>query len=123
MNPYSKFEHAGLAIEVTGATEEATMIWRGISDARSPNDFLGPVFKKIIGELGPRTITVDFSHLEFMNSSTVSPIISLLKELDRVGTKTRVVFGAEEWQQVHMRCIRTIARVLKNITVEGPSED
>ena len=114
-----RYERGELVILFTQTEREAKMIWRGASDARDPNAFLEPVFNKVMADLDERSLTIDFTDLEFMNSSTVSPIISLLKTLDARGIKSRVVFGAEDWQQVHLRCLRTITRVLKHVQVSG----
>ena len=111
------FEHADLTILLTETVRGATMSWRGTSDARDPSAFLEPVFGRVIDLVGGRDLTIDFTGLEFMNSSTVSPIIALLKKLNEKGIRSRVVFGSDDWQRVHMRCLRTITRVLQNVQI------
>ena len=115
----TRFEHADLTILLTETAREATMSWRGTSDARDPKAFLEPVFSRVIDKVKGRDLTIDFTGLEFMNSSTVSPIIALLKQLNENGIKSHVVFNNEDWQVVHMRCLRTIATVLRNVEVRG----
>lgn len=117
MNPHSRYELADLVIEVLSTPKEAKMVWRGASDTRRPSTLLEPVFKDVVRQLGSRRLIIDFRELDFMNSSTVSPIITLLKTLNQDGIETHVIFGNEEWQQVHMRCIRTICRVFKHVAV------
>lgn len=117
----TRFENAELAIVLSETADAVTLSWYGSSDSRDPAEFLEPVFQKAIGRLKGRPLTIDFSRLEFMNSSTVSPIVSLLKLLDGRKMQARVVFGRDEWQQVHIRCMRTITRALKHVDVVGPA--
>ena len=121
MSTDSKFTHGDLVIVLSHSPGEATMSWHGSSDARNPAEFLEPIFRHVVAVSRGRrrTVTVDLTKLEYMNSSTVSPIINLLKTLNAEGIKSRVVFSDAEWQQVHMRCMRTITRVLANVEVEG----
>lgn len=116
----TRFENAELAIVLSETDSDVTLHWHGSSDSRDPGEFLEPVFQKTTRRLKGRPLTLDFSHLEFMNSSTVSPIISLLKTLNGKQMRVRVVFGREEWQQVHVRCMRTITRTLQHVEVLGP---
>ena len=68
-------------------------------------------------------VTVDFRTLDYMNASTVSPILSLLKTLDKKGIETLVLFSNADWQVTHLRCLRTVTRVLTHITVEGRARE
>lgn len=113
-----KFEHGGLEIVLSRSGNVGTMAWRGSSDSRSPGEFLESVFRRAI-EHAPRCeLVIDFTALEFMNSSTVSPIIAFLKDANLKRIQCRVVFSDAEWQRPHMRCLRAITSVLPHISVD-----
>jgi hypothetical protein len=114
-----KFEQGELVIAFERSVDQATMSWRGVSDSRNPDEFLEPVFRHVLSKAQGCELEIDFTGLDFMNSSTVSPIISLLKKLDAAKISTSVIFSDIDWQQTHMRCLRTIARVMPNVVVES----
>jgi anti-anti-sigma regulatory factor len=114
-----RFEQGGLVISLNHTGNVATMTWLGTSDSREPSEFLDPVFRRVLGEIRDCELVIDFSGLEFMNSSTVSPIIALLKRVNSQGVKCSVQFSDVDWQRTHMRCLQTIARVLPHVTVDS----
>lgn len=117
-----RFVRDGLTILIERSEGEATVTWQGISDARNPGQVLRPVLDHITHELKDVKVTLDFTGLEYMNSSTVSPIISLIKALDAGGKDTLVVFSDTDWQVTHLRCMKAIARMLSHVRVEASSE-
>jgi len=118
----TKFEHGGLQIVVRQAGPGWVVRWTGVSDARDPKTFIQPIVEYLIHELKSKNVTIDFTGLTFMNSSTVSPIIVMLKSLNTHSIDTRVEFSSADWQQTHLRCLRTISRLLEHVTVVGREE-
>ncbi len=113
-----RFEQGGLVISLSRNGNLGRMAWLGTSDSRDPSEFLEPVFRRALEKLQDCQLVIDFSGLEFMNSSTVSPIIALLKNIDAKGISCSVQFSDVDWQRTHMRCLRTISRALPHITVD-----
>jgi anti-anti-sigma regulatory factor len=116
------FEQDELSISVQRSKEGAVVIWRGVSDARNPGSFLNPMAERLLPLLKGARVTVDFRLLEYMNSATVAPLINFVKRLDANGSPVTVVFSDIDWQRVHMTCMKSIARTLTNVRVEGRSE-
>jgi anti-anti-sigma factor len=104
------------SVERSGAT--ATIRLKGVSDARHPAHFLGPLIDEWVDQLKDCEVTVDLRQLEYMNSATVMPIINMVKRLDGNGMPVRVVFLDVDWQRIHGNCMSAIARTLKNVRVE-----
>jgi hypothetical protein len=113
----SRYEQDGLLILLTKMGKKALVTWQGASDARDPSAFLGPVFERLLVEVKGCDVTIDFSALEYMNSSTVSPIVTLLKALNAQGIHAQVLFSNVDWQQTHRRCMLAITRVLPHVKV------
>ena len=70
-----------LHINVGLKSNKIVMKWLGKSRERDPGAMLYPYFNEIINEIKEGDLTIDFSELEYMNSSTVPPILKLFKLL------------------------------------------
>jgi len=96
------------------------MTWIGRSEDRDPSAFLNPYFTGIMTDLAGRELEIDFQKLEYMNSSTVPPIIQLIKNLNTNTIKTVIVYDKNsKWQSASFKALETIARTMDNIQVTG----
>jgi len=116
------YEFGTLRVLTRRANDRGTVTWLGSSDARNPSEFLNPLAETIVEEMRGATVTVDFRKLEFMNSSTVSPIINLIRKLEANSIDARVIFVDGNWQRPHLRCMKTITRAFKHVKVNGSDE-
>ncbi len=114
-----QFEQDGLIINASRANGKGTVAWSGVSDSRTPGNFLRPVLKDISDKLKGAEVTVDFSKLEYMNSATVSPLINFVKTLDGACKRILVLFSETDWQRTHLQCMRAIATTLHNVMVQS----
>jgi anti-anti-sigma regulatory factor len=114
----TRFEHEGLSVVVSRSKDEASVSWRGVSDSRNPAAFLNPIMKDLEKDLQNRHVTIDLSSLEYMNSATVTPLITGIKSFDSVARSVLVVFSDTDWQRTHVQCMRAIARTLKVVRIE-----
>lgn len=116
----SRFEKEGLTIEVVDSGSAASVNWLGVSDTREPGQFLTPYLDKLTGDLTGKSVTVDFRKFKYMNSATVSPIISFVKKLDAKGIPTVLLFDSSlNWQRLNAQCLRAIAGMLKQVEVRS----
>jgi hypothetical protein len=118
-DPVVKFERDGLCIQMERAAGQVTVSWLGVSDSRSPAAFLNPIIEQITRSAAGSQVTVDFTRLEYMNSATVTPLISLVKSLDQANVKVLLLFAEVDWQRTHLQCMKAIARTMSNVRVEG----
>ena len=116
MNEYN-FQHEGLRLTVTQLKDGFTIAWSGVSDSRSPGDFINPITQRLVKQVRGREITIDVSALEFMNSATVGPLISSVKAFEAAGKEVLVIFSNADWQRVHAQCTRTIAKTMSSVRV------
>ena len=115
------YERDGLTWSVVQTIRRATIAWRGIADSRFPGQFLDPLIAEWGEKLSEFEVTLDLRGLEFMNSATVRPLISLIRRLDENGKAVRVLFLDVEWQRIHGNCMCAVARTLKNVRIERQS--
>lgn len=111
-------EQDGLTIVVTMTGSTARVAWKGVSDARNPGAFLNPLLQDWTEKLKHAAVTVDLTGLDYMNSATVMPLISFIKQLDANGKPISLVFGEVDWQRTHRNCMAALARTLSNVQVE-----
>ena len=96
------------------------MKWLGKSRERDPGAMLYPYFNEIINEINESELAIDFSELEYMNSSTVPPILKLFKLLDTRKIRTKILYDSRSgWQCASFKALSTIAETLDNVVVEG----
>ncbi|MCP4599874.1 MAG: hypothetical protein GY847_04915 [Proteobacteria bacterium] len=94
--------------------------WTGMSNARAPASIINPFVDNLIDEFKNKETTIDFRKLEYMNSSTVTPIIRLMKMFDDNSIKTLVIYDrSSKWQQASFKALDTLARMLNYIEVKG----
>lgn len=61
--------------------------WVGTSDERESGNTLVPYFAELMAEIKTQKALVDFRNLEYMNTSTVRPILHLLQKLRQEKSK------------------------------------
>ncbi len=115
----SVHEQNGLTVVVEQSGDVATIVWRGVSDARFPGQFLNPLIREWAQNLKDCSVTVDMRRLEFMNSATVMPFINLIRLLAANGKLVRVWFSDTRWQRSQCSCMTAVTRSLKNVHVEA----
>lgn len=112
------YQHEGLTLVVRRLGSKATVLWQGVSDSRHPAQFLNPVIEELGDSLQNTDVTIDLRHLQYMNSSTVQPLIVMIRRLDANGRPVRVVFLDVDWQRTHRNCMSAMARTFKNVQIE-----
>lgn len=95
------FEDGPLRLELEESQTNLTVTWRGRSMAREPGHFLLPILTRAI-EVSERTgkrVIFDFRFLEYLNSSTITPVIRILEQAKRGTASLSVLYSAElKWQ-------------------------
>jgi len=120
MGSESIFQNKMLVVEVTESPAEILFQFRGKSVDRDPGGFLTPLLQESLGKAGARRIVLNFVDLEYMNSSSVTPIIKLLNEI-KAGTQSiRVVFAkAKKWQELSFSALKVFQTRDGRIEVVG----
>jgi hypothetical protein len=112
------FEQDGLTIAVKNEQSNATVNWLGTSDSRDPTQQLSPYLESLVDALKGKSVTVDFRKFEYMNSATVSPLITFVKRLDANGIRTTLLFdGSLNWQRLNAQCLKALASMLSCVEV------
>ena len=114
-----KFAEGALEIsmETNGSVK---MTWLGRSENRDPALLLNPYLSKIIDAIEGKKMEIDFTRFEYMNSSTVPPIIQMVKSLETKGISTKVIYNKDsKWQEASFKALQVITTKMKHIEVIG----
>ncbi len=115
-----KLEQGDLTITVEHDRDETKVTWLGTSSAREPSKSIDPFLDNVINESDSQALTVDFRQLEYMNSSTVKPIIRMMKVLNEHKMRSTVVYDkSQRWQHISFKALKSLSEVLEFIDVDG----
>lgn len=96
-----QFTDGPLTLELDERQAEITLTWRGRSIAREPAQFLLPILTRAIesGERSGKTVVMDFRTLDYLNSSTITPVIRVLEMAKRGTVSLSIIYDASlKWQ-------------------------
>jgi hypothetical protein len=94
--------------------------WIGKSESRDPSSVINPYFKEIFEKFKGKELEIKFEQLKYMNSSTVPPIIQLIKDLEENNIKSTITYDKNsKWQVASFKALETIVRTMNNISVKG----
>lgn len=111
-----------LAIDISEDADSIRLEWRGRSTDREPGIFLLPHLERIMERCaaGKRSLILDFRNMEYMNSSTITPISKVL-ELGKEGNLAiRLIYDRKtKWQELCFSALRIFETEDKRIVVAG----
>ncbi len=120
--PIRRFQEGELALEVHPTPGELRVVWTGRSAERDPSRFLGPLLAEVVEtcrKAGAR-LRLDFAALEFMNSSTFSPIVRAIDQARRAGVAIALEYAqAKKWQALSFSALRTFETSDGSVAVLG----
>lgn len=113
------FHNKSLKIQLNKSGNKILMTWVGQSDDRNPSATLNPYLNSLIDSLKGNELIIEYSKLEYMNSSTVPPIIQFIKKLNTSGIKTVIQYDAKsKWQCASFKALETLSVMMNCITVK-----
>ncbi len=110
-----------LNIIVEEESNKVNMTWLGESREINPSSFLDPYLTDVVNQIenkGKKPLTVDFTKLHTMNSSTVKPILLFIKALEEKGVKAELFYNDKlSWQRASFLALAAITRNYKNVKI------
>jgi hypothetical protein len=116
------FQHGDLKLEARDGSTGPVLTWLGRSTARDPGNFIGPILANLYKQASSagKGLVLDFRKLEYMNSSTITPVIRLLHEAKKGGGKVSIVYtAASRWQDLSFSALTIFATEDKRIEIRG----
>jgi hypothetical protein len=121
-DPVKHYVQGELAIELSQAPAEIRLTWRGKSADREPSRFLVPVLTEALQRAREAGVplVMDFSALDYMNSSTFTPVVKALDESRRLSVPVVLEYSVRrKWQALSFSALRTFETLDGRIKVNG----
>jgi hypothetical protein len=116
------YKNEGLTLEVREDERAIDVSWIGKSTAREPGTFLSPILTDVLkqSKAANAAISMDFRQLEYMNSSTITPVIRMLNEAKRGDTRVAILYQDKlRWQELSFSALRIFQTDDKRIEIRG----
>lgn len=114
------YSSQALTIQVTEEGGKASLVWTGKSNEREPGKFITPILSGILEKTPGVEMTLDFQNLEYMNSSTITPIIKMLDAAKKGQAKVRIVYKKTlKWQELSFSALTIFKTEDGRIRIEG----
>ena len=116
------FENGLLKLEVTENSDAISVGWKGKSTERNPGSFITPILLKILKNSSDanKRIVLDFRNLQYMNSSTITPIIKILERAKKSKKYLTVLYDKSlKWQELNFSAIEIFQTKDQMIQIKG----
>jgi len=116
------YSNKELQLQVSYEADATKIVWSGRSTARDPVSFIGPLLTEALLRTpeGEKEIVLDFRALEYMNSSTITPLIRLLHEAKKSRHRVVVLYSkAAKWQELSFSALTIFETEDKRIEIRG----
>ncbi len=120
--PVQRWEQGELSLEAQPAPGELRVLWRGRSAERDPARFLSPVLSELVDACRRTSarLHLDFTALEYMNSSSFTPIVKALGEARRARVPIALEYAqGKSWQALSFNALRTFETADGSVAVLG----
>lgn len=120
---YSKsYANEELTITVTEKETTIEVLWLGRSTAREPKLFIQPILSEIIALANKlqKSINMDFRKLEYMNSSTITPILRMLEDAAHANSVFAITYDSSlRWQELNFSALEIFRGKNRNFRLKG----
>lgn len=111
-----------LTLELSQTPHELRLRWRGKSTDREPGHFLVPVLAEAFesARAAGVPLVLDFAELDYMNSSTFTPVVKALDDSRRLSVPVVLEYSlSRRWQALSFSALRTFETLDGRIKVNG----
>ena len=112
-----RYQTEDLTIESQQERDQLVIRWLGRSEGRDPSRTLQHVLEAVGNDFKPAVdVEFDFRSLEYMNSSTIRPILKLVQQASAKANNVRVRYdGSKNWQRLSFKAIGAVLGSLRNV--------
>lgn len=116
-----RYQTDQLTIESNRTRDKLVVRWLGRSEARDPGRVLQNVLEAVGNDVcEAKTVEFDFRSLEYMNSSTIHPILKLVQSASAKTNSVRIVYdGSKSWQRLSFMAMGAVLAGLSNVEVSA----
>lgn len=111
-----------LKIELEEKISSINISWSGKSIDREPGKFITPILVNAVMRSSGlnKRIVLDFRELDYMNSSSITPVIRILERAKRGRTQIRVVYRKSlKWQDLSFSALKIFKTKDGRVEIKG----
>jgi len=111
-----------LKIEVNEANDCIKVKWTGKSVHRKPSTFITPILVSALNKSSDcnKRLILDFRKLDYMNSSTITPIIKILERAKRGTNQITVLYEKSlKWQDLTFSALEIFETRDQRVVIKG----
>jgi hypothetical protein len=116
------YVNESLRINVKEYVDSISIEWTGKSIDRNPGKFITPILVNALSKTSQnkKRIVLDFQRLDYMNSSTITPIIKILDRAKRGSTRVTALYDKSlKWQDLAFSALEIFQTVDKRVEIKG----
>lgn len=116
------FENNLLKITLFEEDNSINIKWNGKSTDRDPSAFIMPILLNVLDLSGGdnKAIKMDFTELEYMNSSTITPIIKILERAKRGNNFLTIIYKKSlKWQDLSFSALEIFQTQDQRVEIKG----
>lgn len=116
------FADGELQLRLFETADAIRLEWSGMSMARDPGQFLVPILSRALDSALQREkpLVIDFRQLEYLNSSTITPVIRILEHARRGRSAVRIVYDKSlKWQALSFTALELFRTPDGRIEIRG----
>ncbi len=111
-----------LTIEVEETDDSIIIKWTGKSADRTPGTFINPILNDALvkSDEEKKELILDFQNLEFMNSSSIAPIVKILDRAKRGESRITITYRRSlNWQELSFSALIVFQTKDNRIQIKG----
>ena len=122
MGKIESFASNLLKIDVEENEESINIKWTGKSIHRKPGQFIAPILVDVLKKSTDlkKRIVLDFRKLDYMNSSTITPVIKILERAKRGKVQVTVLYERSlKWQDLTFSALKIFQTKDQRVEIKG----
>ncbi|MDJ0809745.1 MAG: SiaC family regulatory phosphoprotein [Desulfobacterales bacterium] len=111
-----------LTIQVEEQDDQIEVKWTGKSTDREPAKFISPILIQVLKAASTlnKRIIMDFQQLQYMNSSTITPLIKILDRAKKGTNKITIFYHkATKWQELNFTALEIFQTDDNRLEIKG----
>jgi hypothetical protein len=111
-----------LTLEISDDGGTIRVAWLGRSTAREPGRFILPVLSGVLerSTVENKAIELDFQRLEYLNSSTITPIIRILEKAKNGTNRLTLLYDKKvKWQELNFSALQVFHTGDERVEIRG----
>ena len=122
MSHKETYKNKLLIIEVTESEKSIYIKWFGKSSDREPSVFITPILNNALNDSSSnnKKIVIDFREVEYMNSSTLTPISKIIEIGKKCSQEISIIYNkSKKWQQLSFTALKIFETSDNRIQIQG----